>query len=150
VDKFHTLTVFDVFNNAMEKMAEFTNKLYQPFEYFTSGKKSMKYYELPDVLREQFECVKIQKNPENNSSLLIAYSEELGLVAFELLLSHELDGVPENYTLQLSKSAQVQIIHPDAVRETMFLIRAIVKIEDEERDLIIKRNIPVFFAQMKI
>jgi len=150
IEKFHTSSNSDKFNELMEKFALFTNKLYEPFPFFTQGNKGAKYYDLPQMLRESFDCVKIQQIEETERTFMIGYNEEIGLIAFDVQLNRELEGVPENYSLQIKSEAIVKIIPPDTGKENSFLIRAIVVIGDEGRDLIIKKNLPSFFAQMKI
>ncbi len=150
VNDYHDLKDSTKFNELMEQLAEFTNKLYQPFPYFTKGEKPVGYYDLPEELRESFDGVKFQENPETGRTLIIGYNEAIGLIAFDIDLERELDGVPENYTMQLKTEAKVQVVAPDVIKETLFLIRAIILIGNEERDINIKRNVPLLFCQLKI
>ncbi|MHA1856001.1 MAG: hypothetical protein ACTSYY_08130, partial [Promethearchaeota archaeon] len=105
---------------------------------------------LPDEFKEIWHCVKIQDNPDTNRTSLIGFKEEVGLIAFDVQLDSNLEGVPENYSIKLKRTAKVRIDPPDSKKETLFLIRAVVKIKNPERDIEIKRNIPIFFNQMKI
>jgi tetratricopeptide (TPR) repeat protein len=163
IDKFYDCINIDGFNDAMQELAEFTNKLYAPFELMEQkkanqkktkdGKKVdglIKFSDLPSEMKGEFECVKIQENPETDRTLLIVFREEIGLIAFDVLLDHPLEGVPENYSIELRKDAQIKIKTADIIKEALFLIRAIIYIPDLDRDLKITRNIPAFFGQMKI
>jgi hypothetical protein len=162
IDKMYDGKNVDGFNEQMIKLAEFTNQLYTPFEIVqeqkkkrTAAKKSgektpkLTFYDLPPEMQEEFECVKIQDNPETDRTLLIAFREEIGLIAFDVVLDKPLEGVPENYTIQIKKTAQLSINPVDMIKEALFLIRAIVRVTDIERDIEIKRNIPAFFTQIK-
>ncbi len=80
--------------------------------------------------------------------MLIGLKEEIGLVGFDVLLDTNLDGVPENYTIRLRDTAKVRIDPPDEIKESLFLIRAIIKTNNEDRDIEIVRKIPIFFKQM--
>ncbi|MHA1899316.1 MAG: hypothetical protein ACTSW5_00365 [Promethearchaeota archaeon] len=151
IDKFHELRDNDTFNELMVELASFTNKFYEPFKFFTKDKRKLvSYYDLPDEFKEIWHCVKIQDNPDTNRTSLIGFKEEVGLIAFDVQLDSNLEGVPENYSIKLKRTAKVRIDPPDSKKETLFLIRAVVKIKNPERDIEIKRNIPIFFNQMKI
>ena len=133
----------------MEQLAVFINKFYEPFKFFSEGKKKLTAYaDLPKPFKEDWECVKIQENPESGRTLIIAFKEEIGLIAFDVLLDTNLDGIPENYIIRLKETAKIRIDPPDVIKETLFLIRASIRIANEDRDLEIVRKIPIFFKQM--
>lgn len=149
IDKFHDLEDVDTFNELMVKLASFTNKFYEPFPYFSKDKrKKTHFYDLPDELKTEWQCVKIQESSKKDETILIGFNEDVGLVAFTVLLDRTLDGVPENYTLQLKNSAKVIIEEPNEADVTSFLIRANIRIFNEEKDLQITRKIPIFFKQL--
>ncbi len=149
IDKFHDLKDVDTFNDMISQLATFTNKFYEPFQHFSKDKrKKTHFYDLPDELKKEWQCVKIHEHPETDETVLIGFSEDVGLVAFTVLLDRTLEGVPENYTLQLKNSAKVVIEKPNEVDLTSFLIRANIRIFNEEKDLEIVRKIPIFFKQM--
>lgn len=150
IDGLHDLNDSDTFNELMTQLALFSNKLYEPFEYFTPPKKKNTYYDLNDEFKDEFDCVKIQENPETGRTLLIAFKDELGLVAFDVQLDQNLEGVAENYSIKLKKTCQIRIEPPDIIKETLFLIRAVIEIENEERDIEITRQMPVFFKQLNV
>ncbi|MHA1474109.1 MAG: hypothetical protein ACTSRX_00330 [Promethearchaeota archaeon] len=151
IDKFHDLKDIETFNDLMIELASFTNKFYEPFKFFTKDKRKLvSYYDLPNEFKEKWHCVKIQEDPDTNRTTLIGFREEIGLIAFDVQLDSNLEGVPENYTIELKKNAKVRIDPPESARETLYLIRAVVKIGNQDRDIEIKRNIPIFFSQMKI
>lgn len=150
IDKIHILKKMEKFNDLLAKLGEFTNMLYIPFEFFTKGPKPAKYYEIPEKMRESFDCVKIKENEETGRTYLIGYNEDIGLIAFDVQLDRTLEGVPENYGIKLQSTAQVKIIPPDGNLASSLLVRAVVLVADEARDLQIKRNIPAFFSSMKI
>ena len=56
-----------------------------------------------------FDGVKFQE-PETGHTLIIGYNGAIGLIAFDIDLERELDGVPENYTMQLKTEAKVQVV----------------------------------------
>ena len=93
IDGLHDLNDSDTFNELMTQLALFSNKLYEPFEYFTPPKKKITYYDLKDELKDEFDCVKIQENPETGRTLLIAFKDELGLVAFDVQLDQNLEEI---------------------------------------------------------
>jgi hypothetical protein len=151
IDKFHEIKDIEKFNELITELALFTNKLYEPFELFSEGaRKLTSFYDLPENFRNNWECVKIQENEETGRTFLVCFREEVGLVAFDVLLDRELDGVPENYLINLRPTAKIRIDPPDEINETLFLIRAVIKVRNEDRDLEIIRKLPVFFKQMKI
>jgi tetratricopeptide (TPR) repeat protein len=151
IDKFYNVQDVDTFNEKMTELALFTNKLYQPFEYFSKGKRNLTAYaDLSDAFKEDWDCVKIQENPETGRTLLIGVNEDIGLVAFDVLLDKNMEGVPENYEIRLRKTAKIRIDPPDIIKETLFLIRAIITIPNEDRDLEVTRKIPIFFKQLQI
>ena len=149
IDKFHDLEDFETFNDLMVQLAQFTNKFYEPFPFFTKDKrKKTPYNQLPDVLKSEWQCVKIEESKKNDETILIGFNESVGLVAFSVLLDRNLEGVPENYIIQLKPTAKVVIEKPSESDLTSFLIRATIKIYKEERDLSIIRKIPIFFKQL--
>lgn len=151
IDKFHDLKDFETFNDLMVQLAEFTNKFYEPFPFFTKDKrKRTPYNEIPDELKSEWQCVKIQEGRKNDETVLVGFNESVGLVAFSLLLDRTLEGVPENYIIQLKPHAKVIIEKPSEMDNTAFLIRAMIRIFNEERDISIIRKIPVFFKQLHI
>ncbi|MHA1585190.1 MAG: hypothetical protein ACTSWL_08045 [Promethearchaeota archaeon] len=151
IDKFHTIQNVTEFNDMMVQFAQFTNKFYEPYSNFSEkGRKLTLYKDLPKEFRTPWECVKIQENEKTGRTLLIGFKENIGLVAFDALLDRNFESVPENYEISLKTTAKVRIDPPDEVRESLFLIRAIVKITNEDRDLEITRKIPVFFKQMRV
>lgn len=151
VDRFHQLEDVSKYNELMADLAIFTNKLYEPFVHFTQGqRKLISFHDLPKEFRNEWDCVKIQQNPKSKKTLLIGFKEDLGLLAFEVDLPTELDGTPEKYYLKLKPSAKIRIERVDHERESMFLIRAIIRIYNLKRDLEIIRKTPVFFKQMQI
>jgi len=151
IDKFHDLKDTETFNELMIELASFTNKFYEPFKFFTKDKRKLVgYYDLPDEFKETWHCVKIQENPVTNRTTLIGFREEIGLIAFDVQLDSNLEGVPENYSIKLKQTAKVRIDPPESAVETLYLIRAVVKIGNQDRDIEIKRKIPIFFSQMKI
>ncbi len=151
IDKFHTLRNTSQFNELISELATFTNKFYEPVEFFTAGKKTLiSFYDLPAQFREDWECVKIQENPETQRTILVGFHESLGLLGFDVLLDTPLEGIPEHYVFHLKSTAKVRIDPPDEARESLFLIRGIVKTSNEDRDIEISRKIPVFFTQMQI
>ncbi|WP_371805732.1 hypothetical protein [Candidatus Lokiarchaeum ossiferum] len=149
IDKFHDIKDVDTYNEIMTELALFTNKFYEPFKFFSEGtRKLTKYADLPKEFHDEWECVKIQENKKTGRTLLIGLNEEVGLVAFDVLLDTNLDGVPENYTIKIRETAKIRIDPPDEIKESLFLIRAIVKTNNEDRDIEIVRKIPIFFKQM--
>ena len=151
IDKFHDLKGTETFNDLMIELARFTNKFYEPFQFFTKDeKKLISYNDLADEFKESWHCVKIQEDPVTNRTTLIGFREEIGLIAFDVQLESNLEGVPENYTIKIKPNAKVRIDPPESATETLYLIRAVVKIGNQDRDIDIKRNIPIFFSQMKI
>ena len=70
-------------------------------------------------------------------------------VEFRVSIDKNLQGIPENYTIKLTKKAKVRILKPSESLKTKFLIRALISVEDPSY-IDINRNIPVFFAQMNI
>jgi len=149
IDKFHDLKDVETFNDLMVDLATFTNKFYEPFKFFTKEKKKLvSYYDLPNEFKEKWFCVKIQENAVTNRTTLIGFREEIGLIAFDVKLKKYLEGVPENYTIELKQNAKIRIDPPESA--TLNLIRAVIKIGNHDRDIEIKRNIPIFFNQMKI
>ncbi|QEE17707.2 hypothetical protein DSAG12_03545 [Promethearchaeum syntrophicum] len=151
IDKFHDLKDTETFNEIMIELASFTNKFYEPFKFFTKDKRKLvEYYDLHEEFKETWHCVKIEEDPVTNRTNLIGFREEIGLIAFDVQLDSNLEGVPENYSIKLKQTAKIRIDPPESIRETLFLIRAVVKIGNQDRDIEIKRNIPIFFSQMKI
>ncbi|MHA1795394.1 MAG: hypothetical protein ACTSUK_04735 [Promethearchaeota archaeon] len=149
IDKFHDLEDFETFNDLMVQLAQFTNKFYEPFPFFTKDKrKKTPYNQLPDVLKSEWQCVKIEENKKNDETILIGFNEKVGLVAFSVLLDRTLEGVPENYILQLKPHAKVIVEKPSEIDNTAFLIRAMIRLFKEERDIAITRKIPIFFKQL--
>jgi len=149
IDKFHDLNDTETFNDLMIELASFTNKFYEPFKFFTKDKKKMvSFYDLPKEFKEKWHCVKIQENSDTNRTTLIGFREEIGLIAFDVQLDSNLEGIPENYTIKLKQNAKIRIDPPKLA--TLNLIRAVVKIGNQDRDIEINRNIPIFFSQMKI
>ncbi|RLI64890.1 MAG: hypothetical protein DRO88_06035 [Promethearchaeia archaeon] len=149
IDKFHDLEDFETFNDLMVQLAQFTNKFYEPFPFFTKDKrKKTPYNQLPDVLKSEWQCVKIEESKKNDETILIGFNEKVGLVAFSVLLDRTLEGVPENYILQLKPHAKVIVEKPSEIDNTAFLIRAMIRLFKEERDIAITRKIPIFFKQL--
>ncbi|MHA1887868.1 MAG: hypothetical protein ACTSX0_07560 [Promethearchaeota archaeon] len=149
IDKFHDLEDFETFNDLMVQLAQFTNKFYEPFPFFTKDKrKKTPYNQLPDVLKSEWQCVKIEENKKNDETILIGFNEKVGLVAFSVLLDRTLEGVPENYILQLKPHAKVIVEKPSEIDNTAFLIRAMIRLFKEEHDIAITRKIPIFFKQL--
>ncbi len=151
VDKFHHIKNIEKFNELMTELALFNNKLYQPFVHFSEGKRKMEsFYDLPEEFRDEWDCVKVQQFPKQKKTYLIGFKESLGLLAFEVTLPTMLDELPERYYLKIKPSAKIRIEPVNHERESMFLIRAVIKIFNLKRDLEIVRKTPVFFKQMKI
>ena len=150
IDKFHDTKDIPKFNELMTQFADFTNKLYEPFVHFSQGRKLINHYDLPDELRNEWDCIKIQVDPTKTYTYLIGFKEEVGLVAFEIKSKLKLDGAPENYYLKLNESCKIRIKAPDKEQGSMFLIRAVIVINNVERDLDIIRKTPIFFKQMHI
>lgn len=149
IDKFHDLQDVDTYNELMVKLAQFTNKFYEPFPFYTKDKrKKTAFSQLPHELKNEWQCVKIEESQKNDETILIGFNESVGLVAFSVLLDRTLEGVPENYIIQLKPTAKVVIEKPSESDLTSFLIRATIKIYKEERDLSIIRKIPIFFKQL--
>jgi hypothetical protein len=64
-------------------------------------------------------------------------------------MQKQLQGFPENYTVKLTKKANVRILKPSEALKDRFLIRALISVDDPSH-IEINRNIPVFFAEMNI
>ncbi len=107
------------------------------------------YEKIHQALKTTFKVLKIQEHYETGHTLIIAYSEKLGLIAFDVALSTVLAGNAENYTIELKNTAEVKVERPSEVFKDMFLIRAIIYIKDGTQ-VSLNRTIPAFFSQMKI
>lgn len=151
IDQFHSIKNIDKFNEMMTDLALFNNKLYQPFTHFTEGKRKLaSFRDLPEEFRDEWDCVKIQHIENTEKTYLIGFKEQLGLLAFEVKLPSLPDEAPEKYYLKLKQSAKIRINPVDQKHESLFLIRAVIKIYNLKRDLEIIRKEPVFFKQMKV
>ncbi len=151
IEEWHELEGVEKYNELMTNFTEFTNKLYEPFEFFTKKeKKHTTYYDLPDEMKHEWKCVKIYENENDSKTLLIGFKEEIGLVGFKVVSGRIFESVPENYTITLKKSAKVEIVPPKQGKIEHLLCRAIVVVPEENRDLKISRKIPVFFEQLRI
>ncbi len=107
------------------------------------------YAKIHQALKTTFKVLKIQEHYQTGHTLIIAYSEKLGLIAFDVALSTVLSGNAENYTIELKDTAEVKVERPSEVFKDMFLIRAIIYIRDGSQ-VSLNRTIPAFFSQMKI
>ena len=151
IELWHDLEGVEKYNELMTNFTEFTNKLYEPFEFFTKkGKKFTTYYDLPDEMKHEWKCVKIYESEDSSATLLIGFKEEIGLVGFKVVSGRIFESVPENYTISIKKSAKVKIVPPKPGKIEHLLCRAIVLVPKENRDLQISRKIPVFFEQLRI
>jgi hypothetical protein len=107
------------------------------------------YEKIDKAIKTTFKVLKFQEDYSTGHTLVIAYSEKIGLVAFDVAIATTLSGNAENYTIELKNNAFVKIERPNEVLRDMFLIRAIIYVK-EGTQVALNRTIPAFFSQMKI
>ena len=107
------------------------------------------YDKIDKAIKGSFKVLKFQEDYASGHTLVIAYSEKIGLVAFDVAIATTLSGNAENYTIELKSNAHVKIERPNEVLRDMFLIRAIIYVK-EGTQVILNRTIPAFFSQMRI
>jgi hypothetical protein len=122
---------------------------YEEFPIYTHGNKKIGYFDIDETIRDSYDVVDILKISNSQKTVLIGYNKEIGLIGFRVNLDKALQGIPENYTIKLTKKANVRILKPSEALKTKYLIRALISI-DEPDHIDIDRNIPLFFSQMKI
>jgi len=138
------------YNQEIAKLSRFHQIFYEDFPIYTQGTKKITYFEIDEILRDSFDVVGILKDDKSQNTVLIVYNKEIGLIGFRLnLMKKQLQGIPENYTIKLTKKAYVRILKPSNELKEKYLIRALICV-DEPSHVEINRNIPVFFAEMNI
>jgi hypothetical protein len=137
------------YNEEIAKLSRFHQIFYEEFPIYTHGIQKISYYEIDTTIRDIYDVVDILKDDRSDKTVLIAYNKEIGLIGFRVSLDKALQGIPENYTIQLTKKAKVRILKPSDALKTKYLIRALISVEDPSH-IDINRNIPIFFSQMNI
>ncbi len=137
------------YNEEIAKLSRFHQIFYEEFPIYTHGDNKISYYEIESSIRVSYDVVDILKDSRSAKTVLIAYNKEIGLIGFRISLDKELVGIPENYTIELTKKAKVRILKPSNTLKTKYLIRALISVDDPSH-IDIDRNIPIFFSQMKI
>ncbi len=149
INHVYELKNIERYNKEIAKLSSFHQMFYEEFPIYTTGNKTIGYYNIDKTIRETFDVVDILKVSKSQKTVLIAYNKEIGLIGFRVNLDKALQGIPENYTIKLTKKANVRILKPSEALKTKYLIRALISVDDP-RHINIDRNIPIFFSQMKI
>jgi tetratricopeptide (TPR) repeat protein/rRNA maturation endonuclease Nob1 len=145
LDRAHELKNVEKFNEVIGKLSEFNKMFYEDLPKYTE--KPIGFFDLDEYLRDVYDIVDILFDDKTGNSVIIGYNKMIGLIGFRIKLEHKISGLHENYTVRLSKKAQVKIIKPSPQLKSKYLIRAIIQIDNTEF-LEIDRNIPIFFSQM--
>ncbi len=148
IDKLYEVKNEEKYNEAVAQLALFNAQLYQDFPYLTPKGKWVSYFDLPENLRVVWEVVEI-KHLVGEKSLVIAYNDAQGLVGFQVPAKLEVAGVPENYTVELSRKVKVKITTPSEDVRGKYLIRAIVS-PDAPDGVNLARVVPRFFQDIKV
>lgn len=147
IDRAYEVKDVDKYNEVIAKISEIHTLFYEDFPYFTKKGQWMDYFELPEPLLEEMELIEIKKLAKG--TLFVAYSEELGLIGFIPPGKDLTHGIPENYTIKLTKKAQVKVQKLSAELKSKYLIRAVVRLKKTEGMEII-RHVPRFFASLQV
>lgn len=148
MDKIYEVKNEEKYNDAIAQLAQFNAQLYQDFPYLTPKGTWVPYLNLPENLRMVWEVVEI-KHLVGEKTLIIAYNDKHGLVGFQVPAKLEISGVPENYTVELSRKAKVKISSPSEDVRGKYLIRAIVS-PDSPDGITLARAVPRFFQDVKV
>ncbi len=150
IDKAYEVKDIDKYNEAIAKISEIHSLFYEEFPYFTKKGVWDKTYELPEELeplRKEMELIEIKKLAKG--TLFVAYSEAFGLMGIIVPTKDAVHGIPENYTIQLSKNASFKIQKLSDDLKNKYLIRAVVRLK-QTSDLEMHRHVPHFFAQIQM
>ncbi|MCP4761869.1 MAG: hypothetical protein GY870_08805 [archaeon] len=146
LDRVHECKDIDKYNEAISQLSKFNSMLYTDLEDYTKKGKKTGYYDIDENLREKFDVVDILES--GDMTVLIAFNKAIGLLGFRVKLKNPLAGIPENYTIKITKRAKITILKPSDQLRAKYLLRGIVS--GTMKDIDIDRNIPIFFSQMKI
>lgn len=151
LDRAHELQNVERYNEEIGKLAQFNRMFYEDFPVYTGKGKNISYFDIDKKLRETFDVIDIIKSSKTETTVLIAFNSEIGLVGFRVKLpvDMKLEGIPENYKIKLTKKAKVQILKPSQKLKVKYLLRAIIVVSSIDY-VDIDRNIPIFFSQMNI
>jgi hypothetical protein len=106
------------------------------------------FFDLPEEVRVNYEVIDV-RYLTGKKSLVIGYSDSLGLIGFHLPDKLELSGVPENYMLEISRKAKVKVVKPPETAKENYLIRAIVMLDSAE-GISLTRVVPRFFQEVQV
>ncbi len=148
IDKLYEVKNEEKYNEAIAQLALFNAQLYQDFPYLTPKGKWISYLDLPENIRVFWEVVEI-KHLVGEKTLIIAYNDAHGLVGFQVPIKLEVAGIPENYTVELSRKAKVKITSPSEDIRGKYLIRAIIS-PDAVDGVTLARVVPRFFQDVKV
>ncbi len=134
---------FDQYDETMVKVFEINKLLYEPFPIFT--KKQQKLMELKITgLTEWLDVIDLEID-EENKTVLIIYSPQLGLFGIQIGVSSLIFPIPENYKVRFKRDSQIiSIQQPNPKQQEKYLIRAIIQI-DNDFALEIERQMPNFY-----
>ncbi len=149
INHVYELKNIERYNQEIAKLSRFHRIFYEDFPIYTHGNKKITYFKIDKSIRVTFDVVDILTDNNSQKTVLIAYNKEIGLIGFRVNLDKDLQGLPENYTIKLTKKAKVRILKPSEALKTKYLIRALISVADPAY-IDINRNIPIFFSQMNI
>ncbi|OLS13058.1 MAG: hypothetical protein RBG13Loki_3320 [Promethearchaeota archaeon CR_4] len=148
IDKIYEVKNEEKYNEAIAQLALFNAQLYHDFPYLTPKGSWVPYLQLPEILRVTWEVVEI-RHLVGEKTLIIAYHEAHGLIGFQVPLKVEISGVPENYSVELSRKARVRLSPPSEDIRAKYLIRAIATTETPD-GITLSRVVPRFFQEVKV
>ncbi len=148
IDKIYEVRNHDKYNEAIAQIAQFNRQFYEDFPYLTPKNEWVPYSDLPENLRVLWEIVEI-KYLLAKKTLLLAYNDTYGLVGFQVPATINVEGVLENYTLELTRKAKVQITAPPEEIRAKYLIRVLIT-TDNANGVVLSRVIPRFFQEVKV
>ncbi|HMF33437.1 MAG TPA: hypothetical protein VKK79_18575, partial [Candidatus Lokiarchaeia archaeon] len=148
IDKIYEVKDQDKYNEVVAQLALFNAQFYQDFPYFTPKNKWVTFFDLPEELRVNYEVIDI-RHLTGKKSLIIGYNDNLGLIGFHVPVKVEVSGVPENYSIELSRKAKVKVVKPPETARENYLIRAIIRLDSHDA-ISLNRVVPRFFQEVQV
>ncbi|GAB4319461.1 MAG: hypothetical protein Kow0069_22990 [Promethearchaeota archaeon] len=149
IDRAYEVRDVEKYNAAIARVSEIHALFYSEFPYYSKKKSWERLYDLPEEvasLGREMELVEVKRLAQG--TLLVAYSESLGLVGVILPEKDVAKGIPENYSMKLKMDARVRIQRLSEEMKAKYLIRAVVRVESADQ-LELTRHVPKFFVQVK-